>query len=58
MPPLDMTLIYAAAKGNSRSKLMERSLALFMGTATKPTTTNTGMTAKIRSGKKFSATAR
>jgi hypothetical protein len=54
MPPLDMTLMYAAAKGNSRSKLMERSLALFIGTTKKPAITNSGRNAKSRSGKKLS----
>ncbi len=58
MPPLDMTLMYAAAKGNSRSKPMERSLPLFIGTTKKPAITNNGRNARIKSGKKLSCITR
>jgi hypothetical protein len=46
-----MTLMYAAAKGISRSNPEDLSLALFMGTIRKPTITNRGRKAKARIGK-------
>jgi hypothetical protein len=51
MPPDDMTLIYAAAKGISRSKLEDLSLALFIGTTRKPPITKSGSGTKIKRGK-------
>jgi hypothetical protein len=51
MPPEDMTLIYAAAKGISRSKLEDLSLALFIGTTRKPPITKSGRGTKIKRAK-------
>jgi hypothetical protein len=50
MPPDAMTLMYAAAKGISRSKLEARSLALFIGTIRKPPITKSGSGTKISRG--------
>jgi hypothetical protein len=46
-----MTLMYAAAKGISRSKLEDLSLALFIGTTRKPPITKSGRGTKIKRGK-------
>ena len=51
MPPDAMTLMYAAAKGISRSKFDDRSLALELGTAKNPATTKSGSGTKISTGK-------
>jgi hypothetical protein len=51
IPPDDITLMYAAAKGISRSKLEDLSLALFIGTTRKPPITKRGRGTKIKSGK-------
>jgi hypothetical protein len=51
MPPDDITLMYAAAKGISRSKPWDLSLALFMGTTRKPTITNRGSGTRIKRGR-------
>jgi hypothetical protein len=51
MPPEDMTLMYAAAKGISRSNPEDLSLALFMGIIRKPMITNRGRKARARIGK-------
>ena len=51
MPPDDMTLMYAAAKGISRSKPEERSLELFIGTTRKPAITKRGSGTKIKRGR-------
>jgi hypothetical protein len=51
MPPEDITLMYAAAKGISRSKLEDLSLALFIGTTIKPAITKSGRGTKIKRGK-------
>ena len=51
MPPDDMTLMYAAAKGISRSTPEALSLALFIGTTRKPPITKSGRGTKIKRGK-------
>jgi len=51
MPPDAMTLMYAAAKGISRSKFDDRSLALELGTARNPANTKSGSGTKISTGK-------
>jgi hypothetical protein len=43
--------MYAAAKGISRSRLEDRSLALFIGMTIKPAITKSGSGTKIRRGK-------
>jgi hypothetical protein len=51
MPPDAMTLMYAAAKGISRSKFDDLSLALDRGATKKPTITKSGTGTKISRGK-------
>jgi hypothetical protein len=51
MPPDDITLMYAAAKGISRSRPVDLSLELFRGTMRKPPITNKGRKTKISRGK-------
>jgi hypothetical protein len=53
MPPEDMTLMYAAAKGISRSTPEALSLALFMGTIKNPAITKRGRGTKIKRGRKL-----
>jgi len=53
-----MTLMYAAAKGISRSKFEERSLALDMGMTRKPAITKRGTGTKISRGKNPVSNAR
>jgi len=57
MPPDDITLMYAAAKGISRSRPEDLSLALFIGTIRKPAITKRGRKAKARMGKNPKAKA-
>jgi hypothetical protein len=53
MPPEAITLMYAAAKGISRSKPVALSLALDVGIIKKIPATNRGTGTKISSGKKW-----
>src|SRR5512141_1687366 len=57
MPPDDITLMYAAAKGISLSKPEDLSLALFIGTTKKPSITKRGNGTKIKMGKKLNVNA-
>ena len=53
IPPEAMTLIYAAAKGISRSKPVALRWRYSLGQHRKPTTTKSGTKTKARKGKKL-----
>jgi hypothetical protein len=58
MPPEAMTLMYAAAKGISRSKVDERSLALEVGIKMKRPITINGAKSKIIAGNRLNSNKR